>query len=62
MKPYPQDKSVLILDNCAIHKSDALHEVVEANREFFLKVNTFLTFDRLCAYVSSTLLTRFESN
>lgn len=31
MKPYPQDKSVLILDNCAIHKSQLLREVVEAH-------------------------------
>ena len=30
MNPYPQNKSVLILDNCAIHKSVALREVVEA--------------------------------
>jgi len=30
MKPYPQNGSVLILDNCAIHKSAALHEVIEA--------------------------------
>jgi hypothetical protein len=30
MNPYPQNKSVLILDNCAIHKSAALREVVEA--------------------------------
>ncbi|KZP32788.1 hypothetical protein FIBSPDRAFT_656379, partial [Athelia psychrophila] len=29
MNPYPQDRSVLVLDNCAIHKSDALREVVE---------------------------------
>jgi len=38
MNPYPQDRSVLILDNCAIHKSTALREVVEAHgcRLFFL--------------------------
>ena len=29
MNPYPQDKSILILDNCAIHKTCALREVVE---------------------------------
>jgi hypothetical protein len=34
MNPYPQDKSVLILDNCAIHKSEALREVVESFGEF----------------------------
>ncbi|KAF8220664.1 hypothetical protein L208DRAFT_1066892, partial [Tricholoma matsutake] len=30
MNPFPQDRSVLILDNCAIHKSELLREVVEA--------------------------------
>ncbi|KAI4518010.1 hypothetical protein K523DRAFT_223592, partial [Schizophyllum commune Tattone D] len=29
MNPYPQPRSVLILDNCAIHKSQALRQVVE---------------------------------
>ncbi len=29
MNPYPQDKSILILDNCAIHKTKALQEIVE---------------------------------
>ncbi|KIL63077.1 hypothetical protein M378DRAFT_80334 [Amanita muscaria Koide BX008] len=30
MEPYPNDNSVLILDNCAIHKSTPLREVIEA--------------------------------
>ncbi len=29
MKPFPQDRSILILDNCAIHKTRALREIVE---------------------------------
>ena len=29
MNPYPQDKSILILDNCAIHKTRVLREIVE---------------------------------
>lgn len=29
MNPYPNDNSILILDNCAIHKSDILRELVE---------------------------------
>jgi hypothetical protein len=29
MNPYPQDKSILILDNCAIHKMRALREIIE---------------------------------
>jgi transposase len=31
MNPYPQDRSILILDNCAVHKTNALREVVEAH-------------------------------
>lgn len=30
MNRYPRDKSILVLDNCAIHKSRALREIVEA--------------------------------
>lgn len=38
MNPYPQDKSILILDNCAIHKTRALREIVEGSGHvlFFL--------------------------
>ena len=39
MNPYPQDKSILILDNCAIHKTRVLREIVEGLR---LR-STFLT-------------------
>lgn len=31
MNPYPQDHSVLVLDNCSIHKSEVLQEIVEAS-------------------------------
>ena len=31
MNPYPQDKSILILDNCTIHKTNALREIVEGS-------------------------------
>jgi len=30
MNPYPQPKSVLILDNCAIHKAPAIQQAIEA--------------------------------
>lgn len=30
MNRFPNDRSVLIMDNCAIHKSDYLRELVEA--------------------------------
>ena len=29
MNPYPEPNSVIVLDNCSIHKSAALREVVE---------------------------------
>lgn len=29
MNPYPLPKSVLLMDNCSIHKSAALREIVE---------------------------------
>jgi transposase len=31
MQPWPADRSVLVMDNCAIHKADVLREVVEAH-------------------------------
>ena len=34
MNPYPQDNSVLILDNCAIHKCEVLWEVIEASGNY----------------------------
>ncbi|KAJ7105263.1 hypothetical protein C8R44DRAFT_528567, partial [Mycena epipterygia] len=30
MQVYPNDNSILVLDNCSIHKSAALREVIEA--------------------------------
>lgn len=34
MNTYPQDNSILILDNCAIHKSGNLKELVESQGWF----------------------------
>jgi transposase len=36
MNPYPQNNSILVLDNCAIHKSAVLREVVEANGQLLI--------------------------
>jgi hypothetical protein len=33
MKPYPQEQSVLIIDNCRIHHNDALMELVNGAGE-----------------------------
>ena len=30
MNPYPQPKSVLVMDNASIHKNDAIREMIEA--------------------------------
>jgi len=30
MEPYPSRRSVLVMDNCSIHKSDALRQAVDA--------------------------------
>jgi len=30
MNRYPQDRSILVLDNCAIHKVHAIRDIVEA--------------------------------
>jgi hypothetical protein len=29
MNPFPGERSVLVLDNCSIHKSEAIREIVE---------------------------------
>ena len=31
MNPYPQDRSIIVLDNCAIHKTHALREIVKGH-------------------------------
>ena len=36
MNPYPQNKSIIVLDNCAIHKSDLLREVVEGSGQLLV--------------------------
>lgn len=36
MNAFPNDNSVLILDNCAIHKSAFLREVVEAHGIYYV--------------------------
>lgn len=50
MNPYPQDRSVLILDNCAIHKSEVLREVIEATgkKNILLTVHYLKSLQVLC--------------
>jgi hypothetical protein len=63
MNKFPNDRSVLILDNCAIHKSEYLREIIEAQGFFHtsLLVN-LLICSRLCPSVSSTILAGFQSD
>ena len=64
MNPFPQDRSVLILDNCAIHKSAALREVIEAKGQYNL-LSTFvltLVIIRMHITFSSTLFTGIEES
>jgi len=64
MNPFPQERSVLILDNYAIHKSAALHEVIEKKGEYNLlsTVVLILIVIRMHITFSPTLFTRFEPN
>ncbi|KAJ7615705.1 hypothetical protein DFH06DRAFT_1013155 [Mycena polygramma] len=65
MKPYPDVQSVLVLDNCRIHHTDLLQEVLNENGMFghcsALVVPTNEYF-RCYALVSPTVLPRFESH
>lgn len=36
MNPFPEPQSVLILDDCDIHKSKIMQEIVEANGRLYL--------------------------
>ena len=40
MNPYPGPQSVLILDNCKIHKSEILREIIEAQGEWLVASET----------------------
>ncbi|KZV62066.1 hypothetical protein PENSPDRAFT_591972 [Peniophora sp. CONT] len=64
MKPFPQDKSVLLLDNCAIHKSDYLRQLVEDAGTSDCSISFFvLTYhiSRLHDYLPSPVLARLQS-
>ena len=36
MNPFPRNKSIIVLDNCSIHKTNALREILEGNRHRLL--------------------------
>ena len=61
MNFFPQDRSGLMLDNCAVHKSAALCDVIEAKGQYNLLSTFVLTLIiRMHITFSSTLLTGFE--
>ena len=62
MNPFPQDRSVFILDNCAIHKSAALCEVIEVKGEHNLLFTVVLILIMIRMHINfpATLFTRFE--
>lgn len=64
MNPYPRDNSVLVLDNCAIHKSAALREMVEAQSEWskwlYILLYVYEQIYRICPSILATVFTRFQ--
>ncbi|KAJ7133260.1 hypothetical protein C8R44DRAFT_611773, partial [Mycena epipterygia] len=62
MNAFPNDNSVLILDNCAIHKSAYLREMVEAQGISVYLVNSFgnLSGIRLNSTFPPALLSRLQ--
>jgi len=52
MNPYPQNKSVLILDNCTIHQSTVPHEVIEAQGKFICFTDSVLSLK----YIAGSML------
>jgi transposase len=61
MNPFPAERSVLILDNCAIHKHDLLRELVEGYGMFLPLLRLLLSCTaRVSNHLPTTLLTRHE--
>ena len=64
MNHYPAMNSVIVIDNCATHKSEALREAIEASGLCFVLLLSALQSHvsyRMSPYLSTTLLTRFQS-
>ena len=62
MKLFPDQHSVLIMDNCWIHHTDALQDVLNDRQCSFVElIYSYSLFDRDHATVSTTILTGPES-
>ena len=56
MNPFPGDWSVLLLDNCQIHKSEQLQKAFENKSMFFVHLDLHFSWgNRLCAAVPPTI-------
>jgi len=65
MKPFPEQHSVLVMDNCRIHHTDALQDVLNDLRMsyFFVKrICDAYAFDRDHAVVLTTVFAGPESD
>jgi len=61
MNPFPQLCSVMIIDNCSTHKTEALRVVVQAARKALQFINPCFChawFIRMSSRLSSTILAR----
>lgn len=49
--PYPGPRSVIVMDNCSTHKSQAVREVIEAAGEF-IEILKWIVVDSLQVVIS----------
>jgi hypothetical protein len=61
MNKFPGPNSVIVMDNCRIHKAEAIREMIEercvlVHKQFFTPANTIVQRYALC--LPSTILTR----
>lgn len=63
MNPYPAPQSVLILDNCQIHHTDTLQDVLNAAGIYiFIPIVLSYIRSRYNALVPPTIFTRSKPN
>ncbi len=69
MNRWPADNSVLVMDNCAIHKAQSLRTVIEASGVYATNRNIAecspditILYHRLSALIYSSLLARLQSD
>ena len=66
MNPFPEDNSVLVMDNCPIHMNARVREMVEARYVRYSLLSDYITKILLwlsqwyCLYISTIILTRLQ--